>query len=72
MISGYIDFDVRDIELIKTIFGDKISEIHKANFPGCHARIRGRVFEYQFRYPIFTSAPPGIYIPVISVLHLQE
>jgi hypothetical protein len=36
MISGYIDFDGRDIELIKNIFADKITEIRKANFPSCY------------------------------------
>jgi hypothetical protein len=34
MISGYIDFDGHDIELIRKIFGDKITEISKSDFPG--------------------------------------
>jgi hypothetical protein len=36
MISGYIDYDERDIELIRKIFGDSITEIRKADFPGCY------------------------------------
>ena len=33
MISGYIEFHLDGIELIKTLFGDKIVEISKSNYP---------------------------------------
>ena len=36
MISGYIDYDDRDTELIRKIFGDNITEIRKSDFPGWH------------------------------------
>jgi len=33
MTSGYIEFHVNDTELIKTIFGDKITDIRKSDYP---------------------------------------
>ncbi len=33
MLSGYIEFHMDDTELIKTIFGDKIVEIRKSDYP---------------------------------------
>jgi hypothetical protein len=33
MISGYIEFHTDDTELVKTIFGDKIAEISKSDYP---------------------------------------
>jgi len=33
MISGYIEFHINDLELVKAIFGDKITDIRKSNYP---------------------------------------
>ena len=33
MISGYIEFHANDTELIRSIFGDKITEICKSDYP---------------------------------------
>jgi hypothetical protein len=36
MFSGYIEFHIDDTELIKSIIGDKITDIRKSDFPGYH------------------------------------
>jgi len=33
MISGYIEFHLNDTELIKEIFGDKITDIRNSDYP---------------------------------------
>ncbi len=33
MVSGYVEFHIDDAELIQRIFGDKIAEIRKSDYP---------------------------------------
>jgi hypothetical protein len=37
MVSGYIEFNINDKELIDRILGDSITAITKSDFPGWYA-----------------------------------